>query len=89
MEKCEAEGEVFNVGTGNPTSISSLAEIIRELCAADSSISYEVPRVGDIRDSYADISKTEKILGYTPKCSLTDGLKDMVSVKDFQMEQPP
>jgi len=32
------------------------------------------PRSGDIRHSYADISKARKMLGFEPKTSLREGL---------------
>ncbi len=35
-------------------------------------------RPGDIRDSYADISLARRILGYRPKVSLEDGLKEIL-----------
>jgi UDP-glucose 4-epimerase len=74
----KAEGEVFNIGSGTPISISELAKTVIELSGADLAISYEKPRFGDIKDSYADISKAKKLLGYTPKISLKDGLKSLL-----------
>jgi UDP-glucose 4-epimerase len=70
-----AVGEVFNVGSGKPLMIKDLAEEVIELTGGSSHISYEKPRVGDIKNSYADISKGRKLLGYSPKVSLKDGLR--------------
>src|SRR3990170_5636382 len=64
MEKSEAEGEVFNVGSGKPASINELAKTILELSGVNTTVSYHAPRLGDITNSYADISKAQKILGY-------------------------
>jgi len=36
---------------------------------------YREPRAGDVRDSQADISKANALLGYTPTVSLEEGLK--------------
>ena len=41
-------------------------------------IIYEDPRPGDIRYSVADISKAGKELGYSPKYSIEDGIKQTV-----------
>ncbi|MCL4430177.1 MAG: SDR family NAD(P)-dependent oxidoreductase [Chloroflexi bacterium] len=75
--KNEAEG-VFNIGSGKPTSINELAQTLLELAGAEKKIRYEAPRAGDIKDSYADISKAKKILAYTPNVSLQAGLQDLL-----------
>ena len=36
---------------------------------------------GDIKDSYADITKAKKFLGYEPKVSLRDGLRALLEEK--------
>lgn len=74
----KAEGEVFNCGTGVPTTINRLAQMIIELFGKDLSPEYRGARDGDIRESYADISKAITILGFKPKISLIDGLKEIV-----------
>ena len=86
MEKSEAEGEVFNVGSGKPTSINDLAKTILELSGANTTVSYHAPRLGDITNSYADISKAQKILGYQPKFSLTKGLEAMLAENALSVE---
>jgi UDP-glucose 4-epimerase len=77
----KAEGEIFNIGSGKPTTINELAKTVLELTGVDSKIHYEKPRAGDIKDSYADISKAEKFLGYQPKVSLRDGLEILLEEK--------
>jgi UDP-N-acetylglucosamine 4-epimerase len=37
------------------------------------------PRPTDIRHGYADISKAQKILGYSPKFSIEEGLTKLVN----------
>jgi UDP-glucose 4-epimerase len=77
----QAEGQVINVGTGKPTSVNELAKTILELAGVSTEIRYEKSRAGDIKDSYADISKAEKLLGYAPKVSLRDGLHVLLTEK--------
>jgi UDP-glucose 4-epimerase len=81
MKSGDVEGEVFNVGSGKPTSINELAKTILELAGVDLEIRYEKLRAGDIKDSYADISKAKKFLGYEPKVSLRDGLRVLLEEK--------
>ena len=70
-----AEGEVFNIGSGRLTSINELAKTVIELAGGDSEVTYVMSRVGDIKDSYADISKAKKLLNFEPKVSLREGLQ--------------
>jgi len=81
MKSSDSEGEVFNIGSGKPTSIHELANTILKLSGLDLEIRYEKSRAGDIKDSYGDISKAKKFLGYEPKVSLRDGLQELLEEK--------
>jgi UDP-glucose 4-epimerase len=76
--KGESDGEVFNIGSGRPTSLNSLAKSVLNLAGANLDIVYEKPRVGDVKASFADISKAEKQLDYKPIVPLEKGLRSMV-----------
>jgi len=77
----QAIGEVFNIGSGKPTSINELAKTILELADPDLKVIYEKSRTGDIKDSYADISKVKTLLGYEPEILLRDGLRPLIEEK--------
>jgi UDP-glucose 4-epimerase len=72
------EGEVFNIGFGRATSVNSLAKSVLDLAGASTGIVYDKPRVGDVKASFADISKAEKQLGYKPAVPLEKGLRSLV-----------
>jgi dTDP-L-rhamnose 4-epimerase len=79
LEKEEAKGEVFNVGSGNAYTIVEIAERLaailnKEYLFAEITGKY---RVGDIRHCFADISKARNILGYEPAVKLEDGLIEL------------
>jgi UDP-glucose 4-epimerase len=78
MRSVNAHGQVFNIGSGKPTSINELAKTILELAGVDLEIRHEKIRAGDIKDSYADISKAKKVLGYMPRVSLRAGLEGLI-----------
>jgi UDP-glucose 4-epimerase len=80
--KSKVEGEVFNIGSGKPTTINELAKTIIELTGANIGIRYEKSRAGDIKNSYADISKAKNLLGYEPKGSLRNGLQTLIKEKN-------
>ncbi len=71
----KAIGEIFNIGTGKPTRIKELANIIINISNKNLEPEFAPASIGDIRESYADITKARKILGYKPKYLLEQGLK--------------
>ena len=79
FENQAAEGEVFNIGFGKPVSVHELAKTFLELASVNLEFFYDKPRVGDVKHSYADISKAEALLGYRPKFSLKDGLRALLA----------
>jgi UDP-glucose 4-epimerase len=72
------EGNVFNIGTGKPTSVDELAHAVLDLTGVGVGVRYDPARLGDIKESYADISKIRGLLGFQVKMVLRDGLKAMV-----------
>jgi UDP-glucose 4-epimerase len=82
LESRDADGEVFNVGFGEPTSIDDLAMVVLDLMGSEVEVVHDEPRLGDIKFSYADISKAEKLLGYKPTISLRDGLCTLLAEKE-------
>jgi UDP-glucose 4-epimerase len=69
---------IFNVGVGRPVSVLDLVEELSVVLGVHLEIKRSEPRVGDVRHSFADISSTEKILGYAPSTSLRGGLTEYV-----------
>jgi dTDP-L-rhamnose 4-epimerase len=79
MNNDKANGQIFNVGTGQATTICKVAELLIEAMQAD--LKPEIVnrfRVGDIRHCFADISKIRETLGFQPQLSLSDGIKELV-----------
>jgi UDP-glucose 4-epimerase len=82
LESRDADGQVFNVGFGEPTSIDDLAITVLDLTGSNVEVIHGEPRLGDIMHSYADISKAEKLLGYKPTICLRDGLRTLLAEKE-------
>jgi len=74
----KAFGTAYNVAVGDNFSVNFLFNSIRELLGINHSPTYREPREGDIRDSLADISKANELLGYNPTTKFLDGLKATV-----------
>ena len=69
-----ASGEVVNVATGGRISLLELLETMKAMTGAKVDPVFAEARPGDVRDSQADISKAERLLGYTPAVSFEDGV---------------
>jgi nucleoside-diphosphate-sugar epimerase len=73
-----ANGEIFNIAAGSPASVNTLADTIGDILGKPVEKEYLPPRAGDIRDSWADLGKAERILGYRPAVGLEEGLRRTV-----------
>lgn len=70
-----ALNEVYNVAVGERLTINSVYQTIAKLAGSDVKAIHRERRAGDIRDSLADISKAEKLLGYSPTVKAEQGLE--------------
>ena len=79
LSKRNIAGEVFNISTGEAITINTLARSLRKIMGkTDLEVVYAEPRPGDIRNSYADINKARKNLGYEPTVKLDKGLNELI-----------
>ena len=78
-------GEVINIGTGKPTTINELAKVLMRMFGETDVKPEHAPiRAGDIRNSYANISKAETALGYKPKVRLGAGIRLLLQGLDVK-----
>ncbi|WHY00003.1 SDR family NAD(P)-dependent oxidoreductase [Neobacillus sp. DY30] len=79
IEKEEANFESFNVGTGVPTTVIEVANVLKEKYQSDTEIQISGNfRLGDIRHNFADLTKIKEKLGFTPKVSFEEGISKFV-----------
>lgn len=71
-------GQVFNVATNGRISLNQLLETLKKIFGSSVTPIYKPARTGDVRDSQADISKAERLLGYKPIVGLEEGLRETV-----------
>ncbi len=69
----------FNVGTGVPTTILELAELMIRILNNDIKPIFEEARRGDVRLSQADLSNTQKYLCWHSEIKLEEGLKKLMN----------
>src|SRR6478672_4421432 len=70
-----AAGEAINVACGTRISLNELLRVMNGIVGTDLQPIYDRARAGDVKDSQADISKAEALLGYTPTVALEEGLR--------------
>lgn len=91
IERSEANGHVFNVGTGVPTTVSEVADNL--IKAYEINVPVTITgrfRIGDIRHNYADLTKIHSILGFTPKVNFKEGVSifaKWVLAQEIQQDQ--
>lgn len=69
----------YNVACGERISLNELARTIMEILTFEMDPIYEEPRMGDVRDSLADISKANLAFGYKPEYNLKEGLEETIA----------
>lgn len=74
----EVSGEVINVATASRISLNDLFRTLKGITGSTLDPVYGSSRAGDVRDSLADITKAQRLLGYTPGVGLEEGLRRTV-----------
>ena len=67
---------VYNVAGGRRVSIMELAGIVAKACGVEPRVEHLPARVGDVRDSLADISRAREALGWSPGWTLEQGIRE-------------
>ena len=79
MDMPAANGEVFNVGTGQPVSVLEVAQALARHLGWEGGVDVlHKFRAGDIRHCYADISRIHAKLGYAPRYQFEHGVQELV-----------
>ena len=68
-------GAVINVATGRGVSVNQLADAIGAMLGVAVEREYQPERAGDVRDSWADVTRAWELLGYEARITLEDGLR--------------
>ena len=74
-----AAGEVMNVAIGERITLNQLLAELQQIIGTNLKANYAETRAGDVRHSLADISKAQRLLGYTPQVGLAEGLQRTVA----------
>jgi UDP-glucuronate 4-epimerase len=70
--------EIFNLGGSHPITLSRLVELLEEAVGKKALIKRMPDQPGDVPQTWADVSKSARRLGYAPKVRIEDGLPRFV-----------
>jgi UDP-glucuronate 4-epimerase len=72
---CDYGYEIFNLGKGDPDELGIFIETLEKHMGIKAKKNLLPMQPGDVMITYADTTKTEKMLGYKPTITLDEGLK--------------
>jgi UDP-glucuronate 4-epimerase len=70
--------EIFNLGESNTVSLKLMVKTLENVIGKKAIINPLPMQPGDVIRTYADISKSRKVLGYTPKTDFQEGIVKFV-----------
>jgi UDP-glucose 4-epimerase len=73
-----AAGKIFNMAEGRQTSLLQLLNLLADLLGESVQPNFQPARVGDVRESLADITQARNVLGYEPQTTLEEGLRQTI-----------
>jgi nucleoside-diphosphate-sugar epimerase len=69
-------GAVYNIGGGSRVSVNHVLELLERITSRPFDIRREDSQKGDMRDTFADTSRARADLGFTPRFTLEEGLRE-------------
>lgn len=81
----DSKFEVINLGNSSPVTLKEFISVIEDATGKKAKIRHLPEQEGDVPLTFADISKAKRLLGYTPKVSLRQGMKKFVEWYESQL----
>ena len=75
---------VFNVGTGEGTSLNQIVKLIQTTFSVECRVAYHAERKFDVPYNVLNINKIHTATGWKPARTLFDGLKEMKDLMDHR-----
>ena len=76
--RSDAAGESFNIGGGSRISVTDLVGLIEDAAGKDAQIKYIEAQKGDVKHTYASVTKAGRLIGYEPTVGIEEGVKRYV-----------
>lgn len=75
VNNCEHRYEIFNLGESNTISLFEMISTLERVTGKKARLNKLPPQPGDVLRTYADISKSKRVLGYNPTVKFDEGIK--------------
>lgn len=75
----QALNNTYNTACNDQVTLNQLVKYLADITGNDAKVSYGPERPGDVRHSFADISKAQNLLGYNPDILFQEGLESTVN----------
>ena len=73
-----AQFEIYNIGSGRPVKLSCMIDILGEVMKKVPKVEYHPQQDGDVTATFADISKSKRMLNYQPTIAFEDGIERFI-----------
>lgn len=80
------DGDIYNIGTGKPTSVQELFSVLKDISGKDSKPEMAEAREGEISEVYLNCEKARDGLGWEPKMNIKQGLQETFKWFALRME---
>ena len=70
----ETQGSVMNIAGGSRVTVCEVIALLEEISNTKIQVIFEQKQYGDVRDTFADITRAQQLIGYQPLMSLREGL---------------
>ena len=71
--------EIINLGRSDTVTLTDLISVIERALGKKAKTRLLPPQPGDVKQTFADITKARKLLGFDPKMSISEGIGKFVS----------
>ena len=78
MDYTASAYEIINLGESRTVSLSELISLLEKELGREAVIDRQPPQPGDVPQTFADISKARRLLGYDPRTPIEEGIRRFV-----------
>jgi UDP-glucuronate 4-epimerase len=74
----DCDYDIFNLGNSSPVGLLEMIRVIENKLGKKANVHWLPEQAGDVPITYADISKANRLLGYSPRVAFADGVQTMI-----------
>jgi nucleoside-diphosphate-sugar epimerase len=80
-----AGSDSFNIAGGESVTMNEAIGLVEEICGRAFDVERVAPQSGDVRNTGADLAKSQAVLGYVPRFRLCQGLRAQIASMEVRM----